>query len=190
MQDIHITELLGDGIGEELRVAVHKVAERIPLNFHFSPIDLSLENRRLTGPSIYVSLRDVRLLNASTGAVLNVLRGHTGAIRSLAVVPSGRLLAAGSTDSTIKLWCIKGLGAGTSPATLKEHGDNIQSVAVSPSGCMLATASKDCTAKLWDITALLPEARVLALVLIGRRRRGELPHVPQELWKLTLDDFY
>ena len=137
-----------------------------------------------------VSLRDVRLLNASTGAVLNVLRGHTGAIRSLAVVPSGRLLAAGSTDSTIKLWCIKGLGAGTSPATLKEHGDNIQSVAVSPSGCMLATASKDCTAKLWDITALLPEARVLALVLIGRRRRGELPHVPQELWKLTLDDFY
>ena len=53
---------------------------------------------------------------------------------------------------------------------------------------MLATASDDHTAKVWDISAFLPEARVLVLVLSGRRRR--LPHIPQELWELMLADFW
>jgi len=42
---INITELLGDGIGPELRESVYAVAEALPLNFNFIPFDLSLENR-------------------------------------------------------------------------------------------------------------------------------------------------
>lgn len=45
MSSIKITELLGDGIGPELRESVYAVAEALPLRFDFIPFDLSLENR-------------------------------------------------------------------------------------------------------------------------------------------------
>lgn len=45
MLKINITELLGDGIGPELRESVHAVAGVLPLDFNFIPCDLSLENR-------------------------------------------------------------------------------------------------------------------------------------------------
>jgi isocitrate dehydrogenase (NAD+) len=45
MGKVNITELLGDGIGPELRESVYAVAEVMPLEFNFIPFDLSLENR-------------------------------------------------------------------------------------------------------------------------------------------------
>ena len=45
MSAIKITELLGDGIGPELRESLHAVAEAMPLEFEFLPFNLSLENR-------------------------------------------------------------------------------------------------------------------------------------------------
>ncbi len=45
MSKVNITELLGDGIGPELRDSVYAVADAIPLDFNFIPFDLSLENR-------------------------------------------------------------------------------------------------------------------------------------------------
>ena len=42
---IEITELLGDGIGPELRQAVHTIADAMPLEFRFESIDWSLETR-------------------------------------------------------------------------------------------------------------------------------------------------
>jgi len=48
-----ITELLGDGIGPELRDAVHAVADALPIDLEFRAIDLSLENRRVRGMAIY-----------------------------------------------------------------------------------------------------------------------------------------
>ena len=53
MAAVEITELLGDGIGPELRASVHAVADCLPLDFRFVPIDLSLENRRARGPELY-----------------------------------------------------------------------------------------------------------------------------------------
>lgn len=53
MSAIEITELLGDGIGPELRQAVHTVAEALPLEFRFIPIDLSLENREHSHRDIF-----------------------------------------------------------------------------------------------------------------------------------------
>ena len=48
-----ITELLGDGIGPELRACVRAVADRLPIDIRFEPVDLSLENRRRCGPELY-----------------------------------------------------------------------------------------------------------------------------------------
>jgi isocitrate dehydrogenase (NAD+) len=45
MSKVNITELLGDGIGPELRESVYAVADTMPLDFNFIPFDLSLENR-------------------------------------------------------------------------------------------------------------------------------------------------
>jgi len=45
MSTIEVTELLGDGIGPELRESVNSVAEVLPLDFKFIPFDLSVENR-------------------------------------------------------------------------------------------------------------------------------------------------
>lgn len=46
---IEITELQGDGIGPELARAVHKVAEALPIDLTFRPIDWSLERRERDG---------------------------------------------------------------------------------------------------------------------------------------------
>jgi isocitrate dehydrogenase (NAD+) len=46
MEPLRVTELLGDGIGPELRESVHSVASVLPLPIEFTPVDLSLESRR------------------------------------------------------------------------------------------------------------------------------------------------
>jgi isocitrate dehydrogenase (NAD+) len=48
-----VTELLGDGIGEELSRAVHRLAEALPITLEFRPVDLRLENRRAKSKTIY-----------------------------------------------------------------------------------------------------------------------------------------
>ena len=53
-EKITITELLGDGIASELRDSVHTIAEALPLDFVFKPIDLSLENREAGQRDLFV----------------------------------------------------------------------------------------------------------------------------------------
>lgn len=49
MSKIQITELLGDGIGPELADSVHAVADALPAELEFVPIDWSLETRERRG---------------------------------------------------------------------------------------------------------------------------------------------
>jgi isocitrate dehydrogenase (NAD+) len=53
MKALAITELLGDGIGPELRESVHAVAGSLPIDIAFEPVDLSLENRRRDAVAAY-----------------------------------------------------------------------------------------------------------------------------------------
>ena len=48
-----VTELLGDGIGPELSRAIHRLAEALPIQLEFIPVDISLENRRARGKKLY-----------------------------------------------------------------------------------------------------------------------------------------
>jgi WD40 repeat protein len=73
--------------------------------------------------------------------------------------PTGQLLAATSTDQTVRLW--HPTAAGTA-AVLTGHGDVVTSVAFSPDGSLLASTSDDTTARLWRI----PDGR-LAATLTG-----------------------
>jgi isocitrate dehydrogenase (NAD+) len=45
LNTINVTELLGDGIGPELRKSVHAVINILPIDFEFIPFDLTVENR-------------------------------------------------------------------------------------------------------------------------------------------------
>lgn len=53
MSAIRVTELLGDGIGPELRESVRTVAAAMPLEFEFIPFDLSLEHRESGDRDLY-----------------------------------------------------------------------------------------------------------------------------------------
>ena len=48
-----VTELLGDGIAAELSRAIHRLAEALPIQLDFVPVDFRLENRRARGPAVY-----------------------------------------------------------------------------------------------------------------------------------------
>jgi WD40 repeat protein/tRNA A-37 threonylcarbamoyl transferase component Bud32 len=85
------------------------------------------------------------------------LTGHEGAITTLAVSPSGQVLASGSTDRRIMLWNMQ---SGTLLHTIdgktllhhSGHTDRITTLCFTPDGSALVSGSKDGTIKLWDLS--------------------------------------
>jgi len=74
--------------------------------------------------------------------------GHSSFVWSVSWDPSGKYLASGSADHSIKLWdtntekCV---------CTLTGHSSFVWSVSWDPSGTYLASGSSDHSIKLWDV---------------------------------------
>ena len=49
MSSIEVVELLGDGIGPELRESVYAITDALPLDIKYIPFDLTVENRESSG---------------------------------------------------------------------------------------------------------------------------------------------
>jgi predicted NACHT family NTPase len=87
------------------------------------------------------------------------LKGHQNLVTSLAFSPDGKVLASGSSDSTVRLW---------RPATGKElrrfegHRGLVKSVAFSGDGQKLASAGVDTTVLVWDVSGLVPRTEPVA----------------------------
>ena len=131
---------------------------------------------------------EVLLLDARSGTVLRRLERVNGQVDSMAFDPCGRVLTTVSAFTSFKVWDTR---TGMCLATLHDEVRGVTCGAVSPDGSMLAVATDiqaDRTT-LYDISAFSAGARVLALVLIGRRHK-DLPHVPPELWCLIADEFF
>ncbi|AFY93242.1 NB-ARC domain-containing protein [Chamaesiphon minutus] len=92
--------------------------------------------------------RLVRLWQIDTGEFTS-FKGHTDAIRTIAISPDGKFLASGggSADPTIKLWSIQD---GRCYCSLSGHTNEVWSVAFSTDGRMLASGSTDRTIRIWS----------------------------------------
>ncbi|XP_074830395.1 A-kinase anchor protein 10, mitochondrial isoform X1 [Natator depressus] len=87
------------------------------------------------------------------------LEGHTEAVISVAFSPTGKYLASGSGDTTVRFW---DLSTETPHFTAKGHRHWVLSIAWSPDGRKLASGCKNSQIFLWDPDTGNQIGRVLA----------------------------
>jgi len=76
------------------------------------------------------------------------LSGHQHEIRCLAISASGKILASGSADHTVRLWS---LSDARPLKTLEAHAGWVNCLAISPNGRLLASAGRDSKICLWRL---------------------------------------
>lgn len=96
------------------------------------------------------------------------LSGHTAPVRALTISVSGRVLASGSDDQTIKLW---NPATGALLQTLTGHRERIKSIVITPDDQTLISSSFDNTIKFWntqtgkEISTITEKTGVRAMLL-------------------------
>ncbi|MCA2963479.1 MAG: pentapeptide repeat-containing protein, partial [Acidobacteriaceae bacterium] len=91
--------------------------------------------------------REILIADEYTGVIRRRLRGHGGAVRSVAWRGDGLWLASGSDDRTVRVWEAE---SGRLVRPLEGHGDGVGGVAWRGDGARLASGSRDNTVRVWD----------------------------------------
>ena len=73
-------------------------------------------------------------------------------VTSVCISPDGRLVAAGSLDTVVRIWDVQ---TGQLIERLRGHLDSVYSVAFTPDGRGLVSGSLDKTLKYWDLRPIL-----------------------------------
>ncbi|KAI0928857.1 hypothetical protein AcW1_005975 [Taiwanofungus camphoratus] len=97
----------------------------------------------------------IRKLDLDTGKTLQIFRGHTAPVTSLAFFTTGQgskasdVLITGSWDKTINLWDVKTKALiSSTPA----HSDFVKALLVIPSLKLLVSGSSDKLVRFWDLS--------------------------------------
>ena len=85
--------------------------------------------------------------DATTGALVAILRGHKDWLTSVAFSPDGLHVLTAAGDRTARIWDVSD---GHQTAVLEGHTDFVLSATYSRSGDRILTASADGTARIWD----------------------------------------
>jgi WD40 repeat protein/serine/threonine protein kinase len=94
--------------------------------------------------------KSVRLFDTATGKETQVLRGHTGACRTVAFSPDGKRLLSGGMDQTVKMWDAR---TGEEILTLGRSPAQINGIGFSRDGHKIVVASQ-ADVRVWDATPL------------------------------------
>jgi WD40 repeat protein/tRNA A-37 threonylcarbamoyl transferase component Bud32 len=111
-----------------------------------SRVAVSPDGRRIASG---MSDRTVRLWDAETGQVIDVLRGHSDVTRAVAFSPDGNELASASYDKTIRIWDL----STRYHRVLRGHTASVERVVWRGTG-QLVTGSLDGTVRVWDVPSL------------------------------------
>ncbi len=91
---------------------------------------------------------------ASESAPASLFEGHESAVQALASDASGRWLASGGADKSVKLWSLE---TRQIKRTYRNHSDFVSALAVSADTNLIAAASLDGTIKLWSTSSTRPQ---------------------------------
>jgi WD40 repeat protein len=127
----------------------HGVATELPTDgYASSKITVSPDGELVASAN---SDRTVRLWSASTGRLLQVLRGHSDLVLDVAFSPDGKYLASASYDKTIRIWEL----ATQRHRVLRGHSQGVYRV-VWRGNDSLVTGSSDGTIRVWDVPSMAP----------------------------------
>ncbi len=90
---------------------------------------------------------DMHVWDAATAGEVGTLKGHTGAVSTIAYSPDGKTLASAG-DTTVRLWDVD---TGTVRKIFRGHTKSVESLAFSADGKTLASGGGDDTARAWDV---------------------------------------
>ncbi|MBP6839938.1 MAG: protein kinase [Kofleriaceae bacterium] len=116
------------------------------------PVDVAVskDGRRLAAA---MPDRSIRVWDASTGAAVTTLRGHSDLVMAVAWSEDGRL-ASGSYDRTARVWDV---ATGRS-RVLRGHGRAVSAVQWEPGDLHLLTGAHDGTLRRWEVPSLAPRS--------------------------------
>jgi WD40 repeat protein len=95
---------------------------------------------------IYDEVKDIRVIDFTTGKLVHTLAGHRSTIWRLAVSPDGKHLASCSRDRTVRVWDLE---TGRELWSEIAHSNDTEAVAFSPDGETVATSGGDGMLRLW-----------------------------------------
>jgi WD40 repeat protein len=93
---------------------------------------------------------EIHLWDPASNQMRHVIKGHSGRVATLAVLPDGTRLVSAGRDYDLKLW---DTATGEPITTLAGHMRQVFSVAVSPDGSTLASGGLEGDVRLWRATA-------------------------------------
>jgi WD40 repeat protein len=110
------------------------------------------------------SLNRIRIFDTATWQQIGVLEGHPHVVNDISLSRNNRLLASASWDQTARLW---NLDTNLPVGPPLRHKDYLRSATLSPDGKVLATGCENTNVYTWDVHAILKEAGLEDLLLIG-----------------------